>query len=99
MTLENGQIGLYSIVPQSLFGMNMTTLQDSTHGTWAHYVESAIPLTVLTIWIVVGLHSTRVGRDEANDSLLYRLQWPIRSVKDLLKRNRKTASKAFEGVV
>jgi len=79
--------------------MNINTLQDSTHGTWAHYVEVAIPLTVLTIWIIVGLHSNQVNRDEGHGSLLYRFQWPIRSVKDLMKRNRKTEGKAFEGVV
>lgn len=83
----------------TLFGMNIHNLQDSTHGTWAHYLESAIPLTALTIWIAVGLHSNRVGRAEDDSNLLYRLQWPIRSVKRLMKRSGKTEANAFEGVV
>jgi hypothetical protein len=78
--------------------MNINSLQDSTNGTWAHYFEIAIPLTALTIWIVVGLQSNLVSRAEA-DGLLYRLQWPIRSVKWLMKRNGKIEANASEGVV
>ena len=86
------------LLHQSLFGMNIHNLEDGTHGTWGHYFEIAIPLTALTIWIVVSLRSNRVSRAEA-DGLLYRLQWPIRSVRWLMERNGKTEANAFEGVV
>jgi hypothetical protein len=79
--------------------MNINSLQDSTHGTWAHYVELAIPLTAITVWIVVGLHSNRVSRAEDDGNLLYRMQWPIRSVMRLMKRSGKTQVNTFEGVV
>lgn len=78
--------------------MNINSLQDSTHGTWAHYLEIAIPLTALTIWIAVGLHSNRVGRDESEGSVLYRLQWPLHFVRRLMRRSGKRED-AFEGVV
>jgi len=79
--------------------MNIISLQDSTHGTWAHYFEWAIPLTAVTIWIAVGLHSNRFSRTEDDGNLLYQLQWPIRSVKRLVKRSGKTEANTFEGVV
>ena len=80
--------------------MNISGLQESTHATWAQYVEFALPLTAVTIWIVVGLHSNKVGRDEPENDLLYRLLWPIHSAKRLMKHSRRAKkAKEFEGVV
>jgi hypothetical protein len=77
--------------------MNINSLEDATHGTWAHYLELAIPLTAVTVWIVVGLHGYRVGGDELHNNLLYRLQWPVHSAKRLMKRSREAKAKEFEG--
>jgi len=79
--------------------MNMNTLQDSAYGTWAHYLELAIPLTAVTVWVAVGLHSNKVSRDEPDNNLIYRLQWPIHSAMRLMQRSKRAKAKDFEGVV
>ena len=43
--------------------MNVTTFVPETKGTLAHYMEAAIPLTGLTVWIVVA-YQIRI-RDES----------------------------------
>jgi Mg2+ and Co2+ transporter CorA len=83
----------------ALFGMNINSLQDSAYGTWAHYFELAIPLTAVTVWITVALHSKKVSRDESDNDLLYRLQWPLHSAKRFMRHSKRVKAKEFEGVV
>ncbi|KAF8873988.1 hypothetical protein BD779DRAFT_1568096, partial [Infundibulicybe gibba] len=40
----------------SIFGMNIREIVDDTHGTLARYFEVAIPLTAVTIWIILAVH-------------------------------------------
>ncbi|KJA17687.1 hypothetical protein HYPSUDRAFT_46166 [Hypholoma sublateritium FD-334 SS-4] len=36
-----------------VFGMNVTALNPGSYGTLAKYIATAVPLTVLTIWVIV----------------------------------------------
>ncbi|KDR66162.1 hypothetical protein GALMADRAFT_148072 [Galerina marginata CBS 339.88] len=80
----------------TIFGMNLSNLQSGSFGTVANYLAVSLPLTAVTIWIIVGLHSSKTYHDEPETSLFYRLRWPIRSLKKLFKRRQRGG---FEGVV
>jgi hypothetical protein len=71
----------------SAFGMNVKELSADTSGTIAHYVETAIPLTLVTIWIIVALrgkHPTD-GEDEEPMSVWGRLWWPARMMREAIQ--------------
>lgn len=55
--------------------MNIRELDEGVYGTLLHYVEAALPLTVVTIWIVVAFQSHYVANDP-DASMLRRLLWP-----------------------
>lgn len=89
-------------VYQSAFGMNLVNLEDGSYGTLAHYFEVAIPLTCLTIWVIVGLHQSKAQHDDVENQetgVLYRLQWPIRSARYVITMMRKRRKRVSEGVV
>jgi hypothetical protein len=86
---------------QSLFGMNIRLFEDGTHGTMAQYLAVTVPLTAITIWIMVGL---RWQDSQDNEKpLVYQLGWPIRYSQQLTKRMTKRFikrnKKMNEGVV
>ncbi|PPQ91004.1 hypothetical protein CVT25_013929 [Psilocybe cyanescens] len=86
----------------SAFGMNLVNLEDGSYGTLAHYFEVAIPLTCLTIWVIVGLHQSKAQHDDVENQetgVLYRLQWPIRSARYVITMMRKRRKRVSEGVV
>ncbi|KAF4613938.1 hypothetical protein D9613_007713 [Agrocybe pediades] len=81
----------------TIFGMNISSLQDGSLGTPAEYLAVAIPLTAVTIWVIVGLHSSQGGPEDAH-TFVSRLQWPYRSLQRIWRRlwQRKRVN---EGVV
>jgi len=55
--------------------MNVKEITEDGHGTLAHYVESALPLTLATIWIIVAFQSKHLLPSHVN--FWTRLAWPI----------------------
>jgi hypothetical protein len=61
--------------------MNVIEINPTSSGTLGHYVATAIPLTVLTMWFVVALQGKWEERDE-NGNVVPRpwwvwLSWPV----------------------
>jgi hypothetical protein len=81
--------------------MNIRLFEDGTHGTMAQYLAVTVPLTVITIWIMVGLRWQ--GSQDNEKPLVYQLGWPIRYSQQLTKRMAKRFTKRNkkmnEGVV
>lgn len=77
--------------------MNISSLQDGSLATPAEYLAVAIPLTALTIWVIVGLHSS-VGPDTPEHSFIQRLQWPYHSLQRAW-RQAMQKKRVNEGVV
>ncbi|KAG6871671.1 hypothetical protein C0995_001598, partial [Termitomyces sp. Mi166 len=67
------------------FGMNITALSSSPDikGTLEHYVETAIPLTLLTIWFIVA-SQTDVPGTTLSSRGWQRLAWPYTTLKILV---------------
>lgn len=57
---------------------------NSVTGTLAHYVETAIPLTIVTIWIIVALQATWLN--DQPRSMWIRLAWPALLVQQQYQR-------------
>jgi len=79
----------------TVFGMNITSLAPGSGGLLSHYLAIALPLTAVTIWVLVALHG-RPRLEEEQSTFLNRLRWPLRSVKQMVRRKGK---KEYVGVV
>ncbi|PPQ66789.1 hypothetical protein CVT24_008698 [Panaeolus cyanescens] len=58
-----------------VFGMNVEEINPGTFGTLPHYLAVALPLTLLTAWIIIAFQSTYLF--EAETHFLLRLGWPV----------------------
>jgi len=56
-----------------VFGMNVIELNSETYGTLAHYIAATLPLTIVTIWIIVAYQSRFVLPD--NQAMWGKLPW------------------------
>ncbi|TFK31449.1 hypothetical protein BDQ12DRAFT_694125 [Crucibulum laeve] len=63
----------------AVFGMNVGEIAPGTLGTIAHYVEIAVPLTIITIWVIVAFQSRYIFPDDV--SFWQRLGWPVLLIK------------------
>ncbi|KAF9530553.1 hypothetical protein CPB83DRAFT_850531 [Crepidotus variabilis] len=70
-----------------VFGMNVSEINPGTFGSLAHYVEVALPLTLLTAWIMVAFQSAYIIPD--GTSFFARLWWPVFLVKSMLPQKPK----------
>ncbi|KJA24138.1 hypothetical protein HYPSUDRAFT_39284 [Hypholoma sublateritium FD-334 SS-4] len=59
----------------AVFGMNVQEIVPSTHGTLAHYAETALPLTLLTIWVIIASQNRYIFPPGLN--FWMRLGWPV----------------------
>ncbi|KAG6918782.1 hypothetical protein DXG01_011533 [Tephrocybe rancida] len=64
-----------------IFGMNVKEINPSSDGTFRHYFAAAIPLTVLTCWVIIAFQF-RPGRSESEEPslawrILGRIGWPV----------------------
>jgi hypothetical protein len=64
--------------------MNVMELNPGTRGTIENYVAATIPLTFVTIWIIVAFQSRFILRD--NEAMWKKLLWPIALVHGLMAR-------------
>ncbi|KAF7333608.1 hypothetical protein MSAN_02413000 [Mycena sanguinolenta] len=70
------------IRPQGIFGMNIDILADNTHGTLRLYFALALPLTVVTMWIITAFQQrtkdpSNLIQDENRVTFWSRLSWPL----------------------
>jgi hypothetical protein len=68
--------------------MNIKEIVPETNGTLPHYVVTAVPLTFLTIWIVIAFQSKHLFR-ERRPSLLMRLMWPLIIIRGMTGSKKK----------
>ncbi|GJJ13335.1 hypothetical protein Clacol_007587 [Clathrus columnatus] len=74
----------------SAFGMNLDVLSQGT-GTIPDYLATAIPLTLVTIWIMIALHeSWHIKNDNEMPSFWARWLWPFVHAKELTEVCRKS---------
>ncbi|KAF7324872.1 hypothetical protein MKEN_00529300 [Mycena kentingensis (nom. inval.)] len=79
----------------TVFGMNIQELTHDTSGTLVHYIYVAIPLTLVTIWIIVAFqHRNRDPQNLIHDdseeswwSFWHRFSWPILSIRRGFERS------------
>jgi hypothetical protein len=64
--------------------MNVTEINTGSVVNLARYVELALPLTAVTIWIIISLQS-KTYLDDANPSMWSQMWWPLTAVRDLLR--------------
>ncbi|KAJ7757026.1 hypothetical protein B0H16DRAFT_1662496 [Mycena metata] len=70
----------------AIFGMNIRELSKDTRGSLAHYFATALPLTVLTVWVVMTFQSHHLlGKDT---TLWMRLFWPVSIARQMIRRRR-----------
>lgn len=60
---------------QAVFGMNIVEIVPETNGTLAHYVETALPFTLLSIWIIIAFQSRYIFPSHV--TFWKRLGWPV----------------------
>ncbi|KAM6501088.1 hypothetical protein JOM56_004102, partial [Amanita muscaria] len=68
----------------SVFGMNIAEFSPNTYGTVPHYLATALPLTVVSIWILVAYQSRYMFREEK--SFFRRLLWPYELLREHIER-------------
>lgn len=68
--------------------MNVQEIVPQTLGTLAHYVETALPLTLVTVWVVMAFQS-RYWLGNQDISIWMRLAWPLLLIKRLREQNNR----------
>ncbi|TFL03628.1 hypothetical protein BDV98DRAFT_654941 [Pterulicium gracile] len=72
----------------SLFGMNITELSTDGIGNLANYLETVIPISLVTIWVLVAARSKaaqeRLGDYQEPVSFWARLLWPVWAVRSFM---------------
>jgi len=79
--------------------MNIKNLQDGSLGTIPEYLAYAIPLTAVTIWVIMALHSSKARMEESDKGFIHRLRWPITELLQTWKRKRRRGNANNVGVV
>lgn len=63
--------------------MNIDSLSQGTSGTVSGYIALAIPLTLVTIWIMIGLHEAwHVKNENEQPTFWDRWLWPVRHARE-----------------
>lgn len=70
------------------FGMNVNILADGTHGTLSHYFEVAVPLTCITIWLIVAFQSKKYFAEDEEATVFRNLLWPYKFGKRFWRKAR-----------
>ncbi|KAF9007638.1 hypothetical protein BDQ17DRAFT_1351039 [Cyathus striatus] len=70
------------------FGMNIREISPDTVGTLAHYMAAAVPLTAITIWLIMAFHN-KIHHEEQEITFWSRLKWPIFTLQRILKLRHK----------
>ncbi|KAJ7176479.1 hypothetical protein C8R46DRAFT_889831 [Mycena filopes] len=80
----------------SVFGMNVKEITPGTRGTLAHYIAFALPMTAITIWVIMAFQyrkkdPNRLIHDdddrEHSKWSLSKLQWPLTRLRKTFRRS------------
>lgn len=64
--------------------MNVDVLSSGTFGTIPNYVATAVPLSIVTIWIMIALHERwHIKNENETPTLWARWLWPFVRAKEL----------------
>ena len=74
------------MINQGVFGMNIGEFNPGSLGSLPVYISISIPLTVVTVWIIIAFQSRDIL--PPNTSFFMRLLWPMYLAKKLLNRMR-----------
>lgn len=77
--------------------MNVIELNSGTYGTIAHYVEATLPLTLVTIWIIVAFQSRFILRED--QAMWKKLLWPIALLQKLMAQPERPENRSSELLV
>ncbi|KAF8809596.1 hypothetical protein BYT27DRAFT_7135830 [Phlegmacium glaucopus] len=77
-----------------IFGMNVDVINPGTKGTLGHYVAFALPLTIVTTWVIIAFQSKHIF--PTGTSFVKRLGWPIFFISMLSKRRQPQLAPKFE---
>jgi hypothetical protein len=71
--------------------MNLSILSDGTHGTLAHYFIFAVPLTTVTIWLIMALQYRKKDpnhliHDDNYVPIWRKLSWPLIRLRKTFRR-------------
>jgi hypothetical protein len=68
---------IIKIFYQGFFGMNVGEITPSTNGTLWQYFSVAVPLTLLTAWVIIAFQSKYIIPKLEKKSFWKRLAWPF----------------------
>lgn len=71
--------------------MNVSEINPGTFGSIAHYIEVALPLTLLTAWIMVAFQSAYIVPE--GTTFFQRLGWPVLMIKTIFESKKKEENK------
>ncbi|KDR77304.1 hypothetical protein GALMADRAFT_246652 [Galerina marginata CBS 339.88] len=77
-----------------VFGMNVNEINPGTLGTMGRYVEIAIPLTLITAWIIIAFQSKYIFPDDTG--FMKRLGWPAYLVINMMKKRQRQREELSE---
>jgi hypothetical protein len=63
--------------------MNVKEINPGTKGTVPHYIATVVPLTLLSIWVIIAFQSKHFLQGQ---SVWQRFLWPIMMVKRLFTK-------------
>ncbi|KAH9474783.1 hypothetical protein JR316_0013248 [Psilocybe cubensis] len=69
-----------------VFGMNVSEINPGSLGTLPRYIEIALPLTLVTAWIIIAFQSTYIFPE--NTGFMKRLGWPVYLIKRMMERRQ-----------
>ncbi|KAJ7654800.1 hypothetical protein B0H17DRAFT_1021771 [Mycena rosella] len=78
----------------AVFGMNLNEIVPGTNGTIPHYLALTLPLTAVTVWIIMAFQYRKkdpnklIHDDDQETSMWSKLKWPLVS----LRKFRRTAT-------
>ena len=75
--------------------MNVSEINPGSLETISHYVAIAVPLTLVTAWIIIAFQSTYIFPE--NTGFFLRLGWPIYLVYKMMVQRRKRDERPFLG--
>lgn len=74
--------------------MNVGEINPGTAGTIGQYIALAVPLTLVTAWVIVAFQSKYIFPDET--SFWKRLGWPVLLINTMILRKREPQTKKLE---
>ncbi|KAF7343483.1 hypothetical protein MVEN_01781200 [Mycena venus] len=75
----------------AIFSMNIREIAPGTHGSLSHYFETAFPLTIVTVWVVMAFQSKHMLGQDA--TLFMRIFWPVTMLQQMARKRREASQK------